>query len=191
MTVIILSLGKKLKQIRLWKGYTLQEVAERSGVSRSMLSQIERDEKNPTVNVLCQIAEALDMTPSQILGAEEAKEVVVIRSQNKQVFRDELSGFQRILLSPAFPSKGIEFILNILPEGKSTGDFPAHKKHVKEYIHVAEGMLQIILNGQDAYRLEAGDSLYFEADVVHRMDNIGQGECKYYLVIDSSLREIR
>ncbi|UFJ39885.1 XRE family transcriptional regulator [Brevibacillus humidisoli] len=180
-----MSLGKRLKQIRTEKGYTLQDLAERSQVSRSMLSQIERDQKNPTVNVLCQIAEALDVTVSQMLGQDEVRDVILIRNQEKPYVKDEETGFQRVLLSPAFPSKGIEFVLNILPEGASTGSFPPHKQNVKEYIYLAEGKLQVTLGERQTYVLEPGDTLYFEADVAHRMDNIGAGDCKYFLVIDS------
>jgi transcriptional regulator with XRE-family HTH domain len=180
-----MTLGKNLKKIRIDKEFTLQELAERSAISRSMLSQIERDEKNPTVNVLCQIAEALDVTVSQVLGQDEVKEVVVIRDENREFFKDPKTGFQRILLSPAFPSKGIEFILNVIPEGKNSGIFPPHKSQVKEYVYVAEGLLKLTLGDQQTYKLEPGDSIYFEANVTHTFDNIGPGECKYYLVIDS------
>jgi transcriptional regulator with XRE-family HTH domain len=180
-----MTLGKNLKKIRLDKDYTLQDLAERSEISRSMLSQIERDEKNPTVNVLCQIAEALDVTVSQILGQEEVKDVVVIRNENREYFKDSKTGFQRILLSPAFPSKGIEFILNVIPEGRSSGIFPPHKSHVKEHVYVVEGALQLTLGDQQTFKLEPGDSIYFEANVTHTFDNIGEGDCRYYLVIDS------
>ncbi|MFY0544388.1 helix-turn-helix domain-containing protein [Brevibacillus sp. H7] len=180
-----MSLGIRLKTIRIDKGYTLQELAERSNVSRSMLSQLERDQKNPTINVLCQIAEALNVTVSQILEQEEAKEVVLIRNRQRPQFHDEETGFRRILLSPAFPSKGLDFLLNILPEGKSTGIIPPHKHPVPEYVYVTQGALQITLGERQTYQLEAGDSFYFEADVTHRMDNIGVGDCQYFLVIDS------
>jgi quercetin dioxygenase-like cupin family protein len=55
---------------------------------------------------------------------------------------------------------------------------------VEEYIVVEEGRLRAILGGEE-YLLEEGDALYFEADVPHRFDNVGKGECSYYLVIDS------
>ncbi|WP_025028642.1 helix-turn-helix domain-containing protein [Caldalkalibacillus mannanilyticus] len=181
-----MTLGEKVKKLRMEKGYTLQELADLSSVSRSMLSQIERNEKNPTVNVLCQIAEALDSTASQLLAENEIKEVILIRNKDRQVYKDENTGFQRILLSPAFPSKGIEFILNIIPPGKSSGTFPPHKKQVKEYIYVVKGCLQITLDGRKHMTLYAGDSLYFEADITHQFDNLEEEACHYYLVIDST-----
>jgi transcriptional regulator with XRE-family HTH domain len=178
------SFGLNVKKARKAMGLSLQELSKRSGVSRSMLSQIEREEKNPTIQVACQIAEGLDMTLSQLLGEEEKQEVIVIRKEQRLVFRDEQSGFERYLLSPSFPSRGIEFILNMIPPGKESGIFPPHKKGVKEYVTVLKGQLQVVL-GETSYELHEGDSMYFEAHVEHRFINCGDGECHYYLVIDS------
>ncbi|GIM47237.1 transcriptional regulator [Collibacillus ludicampi] len=179
-----MSFGLNVKKARKAMGLSLQELSKRSGVSRSMLSQIEREEKNPTIQVACQIAEGLDMTLSQLLGEEEKQEVIVIRKEQRLVFRDERSGFERYLLSPSFPSRGIEFILNMIPPGKESGIFPPHKKGVKEYVTVLRGQLQVVL-GETSYELHEGDSMYFEVHVEHRFINCGDGECRYYLVIDS------
>ncbi|BCJ87213.1 helix-turn-helix domain-containing protein [Effusibacillus dendaii] len=180
-----MSFGTHVRKARIEKGLTLQDLSARSRVSRSMLSQIERGEKNPTLQVACQIAEGLDTTLSRLLGEPETDQVVVIRKEQRQVYRDASSGFERHLLSPAFPARGIEFILNIIPPGGDSGTFPPHKSGVKEYITVAKGSLQAILNNQ-TYLLQKGDSIFFEANVEHRFINIGEAECHYYLVIDSN-----
>ncbi|MFP3918652.1 XRE family transcriptional regulator [Lysinibacillus telephonicus] len=179
--------GNNIKKERKKQGLTLEELASRSGVSRSMLSMIERGEKNPSIQVASQIAEGLDVTISYLLGEHQSKEVYVIRSEQQLVYKDESTGIERHLLSPSFPSKGVEFILNIIPPKQETGVFPAHKSGVKEYIYVALGKLQIELgNDSETYVLEKGDSIYFEADVTHRFINLSEGECHYYLVIDSN-----
>jgi quercetin dioxygenase-like cupin family protein len=91
------------------------------------------------------------------------------------------------LLSPSFPSKGIEFILNTIPPHQETGVFPPHQKGVQEFIFVAKGKLKVELgNGSFEDELEEGDSFYFEADTEHRFMNLTDEECHYYLVIDSS-----
>lgn len=180
--------GKKVKMIRKEKGLTLQELSNRSKVSPSMLSQIERNEKSPTLPVACQIAEGLNMTLSQLLEEQEVREVIVIRKEQRLVYTDEQSGFERHLLSPNFPSRGIEFILNIVPPGKESGIFPTHQLGVKEYIVVAKGKLRVELGNKQHFvtELTAGDSIYFEASVEHRFINISNEECHYYLVIDST-----
>lgn len=179
--------GTQVKLVRKSRNLTIQELSKMSKVSTSMLSQIEREEKNPTINVACQIAEALDTTLSALLEQQEKSNVVVIREDERLVYRDGKSGFQRHLLSPSFPARGIEFILNIVPPQNESGLFPPHKKGVKEFIYIAQGSLRVELgNGTFIDELHKGDSLYFEADTEHRFINLEDTECHYFLVIDSS-----
>lgn len=151
-----------------------------------MLSQIERDEIKPTLQVACQIAEALNVSLSSLLGEHPEQEAIVIRKQQRLIYKDQQANFERHLLSPSFPSKGIEFILNMIPAGKQSGVFPPHQPGVKEYIAVSKGKLRIVL-GMDntVYDLDEGDSFYFEADVEHQFINLAGEDCQYYLVIDS------
>ncbi|QTD40315.1 helix-turn-helix domain-containing protein [Sporosarcina sp. Te-1] len=178
--------GENVKKERKKRNLTLEELAEHSKVSRSMLSMIERGEKNPTIQVASQIAEGLDVTISYLLGEQQKQEVILIRANQRLVYKDETNGMGRQLLSPAFGSRGLEFILNIIPSLQDTGTFPAHKRGVKEYIHVTQGRLKVVLGEQsETYIVEQGDSIYFEADVEHRFINLSDEECHYFLIIDS------
>ncbi|PLR75804.1 XRE family transcriptional regulator [Bacillus sp. V3-13] len=178
--------GYNVKKMRKEKNLTLDELSNRSNVSRSMLSQIEREEKNPTIQVAAQIAKGLDVTLSQLLGEHKQQQIVVMRKDERLVYTDRNSGFERHLLSPSFMTEGLEFILNIVPPRKESGTFPPHKDGVKEYIYVAQGKLKIDLgNGEEVHILDEGDSLFFEANTEHRFINLSNQECHYYLVIDS------
>lgn len=177
-------LGARVRQLRKERQLTLEALAERSGVSRAMLSKIERGEKNPTLVVAARIAEGFGITLSRLVGMEERREVVVVPRSRRMVMRDPETGFERQLLSPSFGRRGVEFVRNVVPEGSTSGEFPPHRKGVEEYIAVERGRLRAVLGGEE-YLLEEGDALYFEADVTHRFDNAGEGACSYYLVIDS------
>ena len=170
--------------MRREKRMTLEGLAERSGVSRAMLSKVERGEKNPTLVVAAKLAEGLGVPLSRLLGVEERREVVVVARDRRPVMRDPETGFERQLLSPNFGGRGVEFIRNVVPEGSTSGEFPPHRRGVEEYIVVEKGQLRAVLAGEE-YLLQEGDSLYFEADVAHRFDNAGEGPCSYYLVIVS------
>lgn len=166
-------------------GLTLDELAERAGVSRAMLSKVERGEKNPTLVVAARVAEGLGVTLTQLIETEERGAVVVVRRGARRVMRDPATGFERQAISPGAAGCGVELVYNVVPEGSTSGEFPPHREGVEEHIVVERGRLRAVLGGEE-HVLEAGDAVYFEADVPHRFDNAGEGECGYYLVIDST-----
>ncbi len=177
-------LGERVRELRRRRRLTLEELAELSGVSRAMISKVERGEKNPTLVVAAKLAEGLGVTLSQLAGMEERREIVVVPRERRMVMRDPETGFERQLLSPSFGEKGVEFIRNVIPEGATSGEFPPHRRGVEEYLAVEKGSLRAVIGGEE-HSLGEGDALYFEADVSHRFDNAGDGECSYYLVIFS------
>ena len=177
-------LGGRVREIRRGRGLTLEELAGLSGVSRAMISKLERGEKNPTLVVVAKLAEGLGVTLSRLAGTEERREVSVVPRERRMVMRDPETGFERQLLSPNFVGRGVEFIRNEIPEGSTSGEFPPHRRGVEEHIVVERGSLRATVGGEE-YLLGEGDALYFEADVTHRFDNAGEGECSYYLVISS------
>ena len=177
-------LGGRVRELRRRRSLTLEELAERSGVSRAMISKLERGEKNPTLVVAAKVAEGLEVSLSQLVGVEKRRQIVVVPRERRMIMRDPGTGFERQLLSPSFGGRGIEFIKNVVPGGSSSGEFPPHRRGVEEYVVVERGRLRAILGGEE-YLLEEGDALYFEADVPHRFDNAGEEVCSYYLVIES------
>lgn len=178
-------LGVRVRELRRERGLTLEELAGRSGVSRAMISKLERGEKNPTLVIAARMAEGLGVSLSRLAGVEERREVVLVPRERRMVLRDPETGFVRQSLSPTFAGRGVEFLRNVVPEGSTSGDFPAHRKGVEEHVVVEKGRLRATLGGEE-YLLREGDALYFEADVPHRFDNAGTGECAYYLVISSA-----
>jgi transcriptional regulator with XRE-family HTH domain len=174
-------LGERVRALRRDRGWTLEHLAELSGVSRAMISKLERGEKNPTLVVAAKVAEGLGVSLSRLVGIEERRRVVFVPREARMVMRDPETGFERQLLSPRFG--GLEFIRNVVPEGSTSGEFPPHRRGVEEYVVVEKGRLRVVLGGEE-HVLEEGDAAYFEADAAHRFDNAGEGECSYYLVID-------
>ena len=185
-TVSAAQLGARVRDLRQRQRLTLDALAERSGVSRAMLSKIERGENNPTLVVVVKVALGLGITTSQLIGVEERREVVLVPKERRMVFRDEETGFERQLLFPTFDGNSIEFVRHVLPPGVVAGDMPAHKRGDEKYIVVERGRLRVVLPCA-TYLVEEGDALYFECDVTHRFENAGEGTCSYYLVINSHL----
>jgi len=183
-TVSAAYLGSRIRTLRQQQRLTLDALAERSGVSRAMLSKIERGENNPTLVVAVKVALGLGITTSQLIGVEDRREVIHAPRARRMVFKDQETGFERQLLFPTFEGSSLEFVRHVLPPGVTTGDMPAHQHGVEKYVVVEQGTLMVVVqNGE--HLVEEGDGLYFECDVPHRFENAGRGVCSYYLVIHS------
>ena len=91
----------RIRQLRAHTGLTLEQLAQRSGVSRAMLSKVERGEKSPTLPVIVRIAGGFNMSLSSFLGAEpDPSDVAIIRAAKRLTFKDPETGFERAVLSP-------------------------------------------------------------------------------------------
>ncbi|MEG9526573.1 MAG: XRE family transcriptional regulator [Hyphomicrobiales bacterium] len=178
-------LAEEIRRRRKEQDLSLEALASLSGVSRSMISKIERGEAVPSTAVLSRLAEALGVTFSRLMAPTTEVEVLLIPASRQPVLRDEASGFLRRCLSPVLPGRGIDWVLNTLPPGATTGEFVAHRRGVSEYIFVLKGRLRATI-GDRAVVVEEGDSLYFEADAGHAFTNLGAEACQYFLVIDAT-----
>ena len=177
------SLGPRVRELRRARRLTLEELARRSGVSRAMLSKIERGEASPTLIVAARVAGALGVGFSELVGApRDRKRAVVTRRDERVVFRDERSGFVRELVSPPFENRRFELVRHVLPEGSATGTLPPYPTGVEKQLVVDAGRLRVLV-GDEPFELAKGDGLFFEADVEHEFANAGRGECRYYLVV--------
>ena len=178
-------ISRELHGARRKRHLSLEQLAELSGVSRSMISKIERSEAVPSTTVLAKLAEALGLTFSQLMSPSVESEILVIEASRQPVLKDEVSGLTRRCLSPVLPGRGIDWVLNTLPPRSTAGDFGAHRRGVEEYIFVQSGTLKAVI-GAEVVTLQAGDALYFQADANHAFTNVGKADCVYFLVIDSS-----
>jgi transcriptional regulator with XRE-family HTH domain len=178
-------LAEELRHFRKKNQFSLEQLSEISGVSRSMISKIERCETVPSTVILSKLAEALGVTFSQLMAPAIDREIVHIPAARQPILRDEQSGFQRRCLSPVLPGRGVDWVLNTLPAGTETGNFVAHRRGVEEYIYVLKGRLRATVGDQQIV-LGEGDSLYFQADADHSFSNLGKGDCQYFLIIDTA-----
>lgn len=178
------ALAGRIKAWRTEMSLTLEELAQRSGVSRAMLSKVERGEKSPTLPIIVRIAAGFGRSMSQLLGAQlDQADVAVIRASERLSYRDPETGFERWVLSPAHLDNGVEFVLHRIPPGRSTGVLPPYSVPTEKYIAVAEGQLTVYVD-ERPYVLKAGDSMYFEVKSPYRfVNNDGHLACSYYMTI--------
>src|SRR5262245_47372479 len=174
-------LGARVRATRLGRSLSLAAAAGRAGVSRSMLSAVERGGKVPTVLVLDRIATALDTTIARLLGQERAARVIILRHTAQDVARDP-SGWERRILSPVLPGVEFELMRTTIAPGVDAGVFAPHGRGSREYLAMERGTLQLTIEGTP-YTLRAGDSAYYAGDCHHRFVNPGREPCVYYLAM--------
>jgi transcriptional regulator with XRE-family HTH domain len=175
-------LGARIRSLRSMQGLSLDDAALRCGVSRSMLSAVERGEKTPSVLVVHRIAVGLGSNITRLLGEERAAPVVVLRRATQDVARDP-SGWERRNLAPAQPGVAFEFMRTTIPPGVNAGEFPPHPPGSREYVAVEQGRLRLTVAGTP-FLLETGDSIAYHGDCWHAFANPGSSDCVYYLALD-------
>lgn len=174
-------LGKRIRQMRSDRSWSLEMLANASGVSRSMLSEIERDQANPTLVVTMRIARAFGVTLGEMVEAPGANSAVqVIRAHDRgQVYRSD-KDCQIRTLSPLQLEKDVEFYQVRLPPGGALRS-AAHFEGTREFLVVEKGRVRVE-SGGDLEDLAAGDSATYRADVPHAVVNHGKGEALVFLV---------
>jgi transcriptional regulator with XRE-family HTH domain len=151
-----LRLGERIRSERMRHQWSLAELAERSGVSRAMLSKIERDEASPTAELLVRIASAFDMTLSSLIAlAEMSTGAQLLRAEEQRRWTDPATGYVRRHVSPPSP-EGLELIHVRLPPGEMV-NFPAAVYGLStEVIWVLSGRLKFT-DGDTTIDMLAGD----------------------------------
>lgn len=177
------NLGKRVKKLRADRGWSLEELANASGVSRSMLSEIEREKANPTLTVTFRIARAFGLTLQELIESAEASasKIQVIRANDRnQVYRSDKQCEIRTL-SPLNLEKDVEFYEVSLKQGGALRSQP-HFEGTREFLTVEEGSVRIE-SDMDNDELTKGDSGTYRADVPHAIVNTGKGDALVFLVV--------
>lgn len=180
MDQIHIKLGRNLNKIRKGRGWSLDRVAEATGVSKAMLGQIERGLSNPTISVMWKIANGLQMSFTSLLEDDGPDVSIVSRNQVDPLVEEE--GAYRIY--PLFPFDAktkIEIYWVEIDIGCVHISEP-HNPGVEEYIMVQEGELEIDINGS-LYRLAAGQAVRFNAAHPHTYMNKSAVVARYYTSI--------
>jgi transcriptional regulator with XRE-family HTH domain len=171
------ALGERIQTARIERGLTLQALADRSGVSVSMLSSVERGAKAPTVVVLDRIADGLGVALVRLLSQPER---IIVRRAAEQDTVHEPGGWQRTILTPVVPGVNFEWIRSTLPAGCEAGTYPPYAAGSHEFIVVQDGTLTLTVDGE-VLILGQGDSLYLAADVTLSYANHSDAPCTYYV----------
>lgn len=174
-------LGQRVKQMRTERGWSLEVLANASGVSRSMLSQIEREQANPTLAVTLRIARAFALSLGELLEMPGAVSSVVVIRANDHAYHYRSDKDCRIrTLSPLNLEKDVEFYEVQLQPGGALRSAP-HFEGTREFLTVQKGRVRVE-SASDSEELNPGDSANYRADVPHAIINLGKAEAVVFLV---------
>lgn len=177
-------IAARLLAERTSRSWSLEELAERSGVSRAMISKVERGESSPTAAVLGRLSAAFGLTLSQLLArAEQGAARLLNREGEQERWRDPDTGFERRALTPPGSTSPLELVWGELPS-KARVDYPASAFTFIEdqQIVVITGRLTFT-QGAQVYQLRAGDCLRLGPPADCRFENPGGAPCRYVVAV--------
>lgn len=180
-----MSLGNRIRQTRTQKAITLQELSERSGLSKGFICQLENDKATPSLQALEKLAQGLSI-PIAFLFLTNDEKIHVVRGHERPEYRVGNEGMLVHLLSAN--RRNLKMVMIHLPPGTSTGG--DHHAHEGEECHlVLEGTVKYS-QGDEVMVLRAGDSLHWNGWVSHRLDNCGSEPAKVLCVTSGAMEDV-
>ncbi len=183
-------IGPRVRALREGMRLSLRDLAQKSGVSAPMLSQVERGETSPTLSVASRIARGLDLSLSQLLRLDEGGTVTIVRAGERAAGGAHAHGHSYEVLTPPRPGQRAEVSLHVLEPGALTAgedDPPMHEPGARETAVVLEGELTLHCDAQ-THDLDEGDSVTFDSDLPHRFENPGKAPTRFLAVVTAGLR---
>ena len=178
-----MEIGRKIKNLRLKKGLTQEELGERTDLSKGYISQLERDLSSPSIETFFDILEVLGCTPKDFFDDKETKRKVVYTEEDVTDFSDEEKGYRIQWLVPESNEKEMEPIRLFF---EKNGEFKQFEPSLSEtFVYVMEGEVLLKL-GKQEYKARKGESVYYHATEEHQLMNIYDGPTEILLVATKS-----
>ena len=165
-----IDVGERLRALRRFRRCTLRTIAERSGLSESFLSQVERGRSSASIASLRRIADALGVSMADLFEPDGMPGPRVLRRDERPALSFGILG-RKLLLTPG-PLRHLEVFAGELEVGGSTGPQPYAHGDSEELFVVLSGSVQLQLDGQ-LFELERGDSIDYRSSTPHRVSNAG------------------
>jgi transcriptional regulator with XRE-family HTH domain len=188
LDVKALKLGSKIRELRLKKNYTLQDVADKTGLSKPFLSQIENDHVVPPVATLLRLARAFNVNLAHFFQDEVGSDKIAITRHNERIRvekrphhrKGEVNYVYETLETKKTNKQMEPFLVEFPVQDSSEMVFMNHDG--EEFLHVLEGTLEF-RSVSRVEVLESGDSIYFESDLSHSFRCLGEKAARAIVVV--------
>lgn len=175
-------LAQRLVSLRAAAGWSLDDLAERSGVSRATLSRLERGETSPSAHLLHRLAQAHGITLSRLLADVESRPVRLLREADQPCWADKKVGFERRMRCPPLAGFTTEVIEATLAPGAHLVYEQPSVMGLEHHLCLLAGRLTLTLHGE-AYGLGPGDTLSFHTVGRVEFQNPGSEPVRYFLTL--------
>ena len=175
-------LARRLVDLRRARNWPLEELAEKTGISRATLSRIERGDTSPTASVLGRLASAFGVSMGELFGADTVVTDRHLPRDSQTIWQDPETGFQRRSLTPATSGYRGTVIEGILPPGAKITYAAPPVPGLEHHLVLLEGDLSCTL-GQDVFDLTAGDALRFRLETSNSYAATGNTPARYLLTV--------
>lgn len=176
------SLGKTIQRLRKAYNMSLGDLSEQSGVAKSIISQIERNETNPTLSTVYRLSRALDTTIDEVLRTEGAQVFLEHQSKSGVPILESQDGLCRLAI--AGPLNLVEQVqwydFRAKPLGVLESD--QHPPGTVEHLYMLAGEIEVT-SGEETRRARLGETLRFRGDLPHRIVNVGEGDAHATMVL--------
>ena len=166
-----MKIGERIRNLRQLSSLTQEELAERAGLTKGFISQVERDKTSISLDSLVQILDALDENISDFFLDTKEKDIVYRKEDRVEIEKTGVSKFE--LLIPGSTNKKMEAVMVILKPGEKTEIEEPHEG--EEMGFILGGRIEIQL-GKKTYRAKKGECFYFAAERDHALTNVGSRE---------------
>lgn len=174
-------LASRIRAERERRGWTIAALASRSGVSKAMISKVERGESSPTASLLGKLSGAFGLTISTLLSRAEQSGGQLARRRDQPEWRDPATGFRRRAVSPP-GARGIELVHGELPPGARIAYPAAAFTFIDQQVFVLAGTLTFV-EGASEHVLHAGDCLALGPPMDCAFENRGRAACSYLVAV--------
>ncbi|WP_183993143.1 helix-turn-helix domain-containing protein [Rhizobium wenxiniae] len=179
-----IAIGERLKSLRASSGLTLDQLADRSGVSRAMISRIERAEASPTAALLARLCEGLGLTLSAFFAPEEPSSSPLSRRTEQRLWRDPTTGYLRRSVSPPGMPSPVDIVEIEFPAGARVSFPPREESRVMtQHVWLFEGVLDMVL-ADATHRLQPGDCLFMDIGDAFDFYNPSDKPARYAVILN-------
>jgi len=175
-------IARRLARLRAERDWSLDAVADRTGISRATLSRLERSELSPTAAMLGKLCAAYGWTLSRLMAEAETTPPQIVRAAEQATWTDPDSGYRRRIVSP--PSSGLrgELVEVVMPAGASVAFDAAPVAGLEHHLWMLEGLLTLDVDGS-AFHLRPGDCLRYVLSGSTRFHCTGKRDARYLVAI--------